>query len=198
MVIGIAGGTASGKTTVARLVADRLGDRCLLVAHDRYYHPASRPGPRPRNYDHPDALDTELLIADLARLRAGQPTQLPVYDFARHDRRVEADWDRVEPRPVVIVEGILVLALGPLREVLDLRVYVDAPDDLRLMRRIRRDLAERGRGVHDVLDQYEGTVRPMHDQFVVPSRGFADLVIDGTAPPDHGAEALLAHLDARR
>ncbi|MEQ1569706.1 MAG: uridine kinase [Myxococcota bacterium] len=185
-VLGIAGGSASGKTTLARALADRLGDRCLLVAHDRYYRPRSQA--RERNFDHPDALDSGRLIDDLHRLKAGHPAHLPVYDFARHDRADHAD--RVDPRPVVIVEGILILAVEPLRELLDLRVYVDAPDDLRLARRIRRDVAERGRTALEVLDQYERSVRPMHHEWVASSRHHADVVVDGTQPLDGALEEL--------
>ncbi|MEZ4240391.1 MAG: uridine kinase [Myxococcota bacterium] len=191
-VVGIAGGTASGKSTVARLIAGRLGPRCLLVAHDRYYHSASPD----TNFDHPDALDTAHLLEDLARLRAGTATRLPVYDFARHARAAPERWDPVEPRPVLLVEGILILAVPALREALDLAVFVDAPADLRLARRIRRDVSGRGRTVHSVLTQYERTVRPMHEAWVEPSRCHAHLVLDGTSSASAGAARVIASIEA--
>jgi len=191
-IVGIAGGTASGKTTLARTLAARLGDGCVLVSHDRYYLPRGEGDPGSRNYDHPDALDNHRLASDLLALRNGRSAELPIYDFARHDRA--ADTDRIEPRPVVILEGILILAVEVLRRSLDLRVFVDVPDDLRLVRRIRRDMAERGRAAQDVLDQYERTVRPMHQAFVASSRTHADLVVDGTIPVELSVELLVRHL----
>jgi uridine kinase len=194
LVVGIAGGSASGKTTVARLVAQHLGRRCVLIAHDRYYRGGAGPD---TNFDHPDALDTDLLLSDLERLRSRQPTRLPVYDFARHDRAPSERWDPVEPRPVLVVEGILILAIPALRDAFDLRVFVEAPDDLRLARRIRRDVAHRGRTVHSVLDQYERTVRPMHEAFVAPSRVHADLLLDGTLSPTLEAGRVLDWVHGR-
>lgn len=193
LVLGIAGGTASGKTTLARALAARLGDRCVLVSHDRYYHPRGPGDPTRRNYDHPDALDNSGLVRHLRALRAGEPADLPVYDFALHDRAPHTD--RAEAAPVIVVEGILLLAVEAVRDALDLRVFVEAPDDVRLMRRIRRDVAERGRTVTDVLDQYERTVRPMHQAFVADSRRHADVVIDGTLPFAPAIDALLRRLD---
>ena len=190
-VIGIAGGTASGKTTVAEALQRALGDRAVTIVHDRYYRdlPAAyRHDPSTYNFDHPDALDTDRLVHDVDRLRAGAPVDLPRYDFAKHARA--PDPDRVDPRPILIVEGILVLGHGALRSRFDLRVFVETPDDLRLMRRIRRDVAERGRTWDDVLVQYERTVRPMHLQHVEPTRAFADLVLDGTAPIDDSVAAI--------
>src|SRR5262249_13900181 len=134
------------------------------------------------NFDHPDSLDTERLVADLDRLVAGHATDLPRYDFARHAREDVADL--VVPRPVILVEGILVLAIAELRARLDPAVFVDCPDDIRLIRRIRRDVHERGRTWEDVCLQYEHSVRPMHEAFVAPSRGLAELVVDGREPVD--------------
>ncbi len=182
----IAGGTASGKSTAARTAAARIPNS-VLIAHDRYYHDI--PEPRGHNFDHPESLDTALLVDHLRTLRAGQPAALPVYDFATHSRTAETE--RIDPAPVVIVEGILTLAHGPLAALADLRVFVDTPDDVRLVRRIRRDIRERGRTVESVLDQYMGTVRPMHEQFVAPSRAVADVVLCGNIPPELVADALV-------
>jgi uridine kinase len=183
-IVLIAGGTASGKSTLCRTLAARPD--VLLIEHDRYYKSAS-PG---ANFDEPAALDTALLIAQLAALRQGEAVDLPIYDFARHAR---ADGtDRAVAAPIVVVEGILVLCEPALRAVADLSVFVDAPADLRLARRLRRDLIERGRSAESVLNQYLATVRPMHNRWVEPAKAHAHLVLDGEQPP----EQLLAQLDA--
>ena len=175
-IIGIAGGTASGKTTVARALVERLGPSAALLSHDRYYRDVAEP--RGFNYDHPDALDTDRLVQNLDELRQHGLTQLPVYDFASHRRLGRTD--RLDAPSTLVVEGILVLADSRLVQRFDLRVYVHAPDDIRLARRVRRDAVERGRTAESVLDQYLATVRPMHEQFVAPSRALADLELDGT------------------
>lgn len=187
----VAGGTAGGKSTLARGLAERLDS--VLIAHDRYYFDVAEP--RGHNYDHPDALDTARLVSDLETLADGKEAGLPVYAFATHSRQPEVE--RVQPAPVILVEGILVLADPRVAELADLTVYVDCPDDIRLVRRIRRDVVERGRDVHGVLEQYLGTVRPMHEQFVAPCRAHADLVLDGTQPPDSLVEQLEAVVRAR-
>ena len=174
-VLGLAGGTASGKSTLARALAASLGDALLVLAHDRYYFDV--PSPRGHNYDHPDALDTAELVRNLDQLRAGVAADLPVYAFATHTRQPARE--RVAPRPIVLVEGILVMADPALRARMDFKVFVEAADDLRLVRRLRRDIVERGRDVEGVLEQYLTTVRPMHRQFVAPSRQHADLVVSG-------------------
>lgn len=185
LVIGIAGGTASGKTSLARGLVRALGaDRALLLLHDRYYHSLPRElrhDPVQYNFDHPDALDTPRLVEDLHRLREGRSALLPVYDFATHSRAPRSSWERVEPHPIVVLEGILVLADPGLRAAMDHRVFVEAPDDIRLVRRIRRDVMERGREVGEILRQYETTVRPMHEAHVAPSRVHAERVLDGTS-----------------
>ncbi len=193
-VIGIAGGSASGKTTVAFALEAVLGpERCVLVSHDRYYRnlPAGAT-PERWNYDHPDALDTAALVGDLDVLRRGGTVDLPVYDFATHRQLGRPHWHTVSARPIVIVEGILVLQDPALRSRMSRRVFVHTADDLRLARRIRRDLLERGRGLEDVLAQYLSTVRPMHEAFVAPSRAHADLVLDGEAPVQSSVAAILA------
>ena len=174
MVVLISGGTASGKTTLARELVCQT--EALLITHDRYY--CDIPYPRGFNFDHPDALDTDLLEDHIGLLKSGQSVDLPVYDFATHSRLQRTE--HMTPGPLLIVEGILVLSSDVLVRAADLIIYVDAPDDIRLTRRIRRDVAERGRTVESVLDQYMATVRPMHETYVLPGREKADLILDGT------------------
>ncbi|MDP2315651.1 MAG: uridine kinase [Pseudomonadota bacterium] len=185
-VVGIAGGTASGKTTIAQRVADLTG--AALVTHDRYYRDADAS----TNFDHPASLDTARLVADLDRLRVGEPVELPIYHFPTHQRL--ATTDRLIPGPLLVVEGILVLAEPSLRARFDLCVFVRAAADVRLIRRVRRDIAERGRDVESVLRQYLATVRPMHETFVEPSAAHASLVLEGESVLDEEVERLLAVL----
>ncbi|MCB9729867.1 MAG: uridine kinase [Deltaproteobacteria bacterium] len=181
ILVGIAGGTGSGKSTLARRIVRSLGDdRCVLVTQDNYYRTLADLSHEARarvNFDHPDAIDSELLIQHVRALKSGEPVEMPRYDFARHVQL--AGGTRVEPRPVIIVEGILVLVWPALAEQLDVKVYVDTPMDVRLARRVRRDIADRGRDLDGVLDQYLKTVRPMHESHVAPSREVADLVVPG-------------------
>ncbi len=177
-MLGIAGGTGSGKTTVARAIADALRPRVAHIDHDSYYQDQSHLPLEARlevNYDHPDALDNDLFAHHVEALRRSQPVDKPRYDFKSHRRLDESD--RVEPAPVVIVEGILILAVPRLRALLDIKVFVDTADDVRLMRRIQRDIEERGRNFSDIREQYFGTVRPMHLAFVEPSKQHADVII---------------------
>lgn len=178
LFIGLAGGSGSGKTTIAEEVVDRLDGRVALLHHDAYYRnlPHLSFEERTRvNYDHPNSLETELLVEHLENLRTGLAVEHPVYDFARHLRSEETM--RIEPAPVIVIEGILVLAEPELRSELDLKIFVDTDPDLRLARRLERDISERGRSVDSVINQYFATVRPMHLEFVDPSRRYADLII---------------------
>jgi len=179
LVLGVAGGTGSGKTTVAREIARRVGpERVAVVNHDRYYHDLSALSSEEllhHNFDHPSSLETSLMVEHLALLRAGRPAPLPVYDFSRHARTQEIEW--MEPRPVVLVEGILVLAEPELRRLMDIRIFVDTDADVRFIRRLVRDMAERGRTVEDVIEQYTSSVRPMHLEFVEPSKRWAHIII---------------------
>ena len=178
LIIGVAGGSGSGKTTIAEAVVGRLDGRVVLVQHDAYYNhrPDISFDDRTKvNYDHPDSLETSLLVEHLAALREGHPIRRPIYDFAEHLR--SDDVVVVEPGPVVIVEGILVLADSDLRTELDLKIFVDTDPDLRLARRLSRDIEERGRTVDSVIRQYFASVRPMHLEFVEPSKRYADLII---------------------
>jgi uridine kinase len=178
-VIGVAGGSGSGKTTVVRTIADSLGpDRATVLEHDRYYR--DRPDLRLEeraalNYDHPDSLETDLLVTHLRALRQGETVDLPTYDFARYARR--SVFETVHPRRAIIVEGILIFADAELRRLMDVKVFVDTDDDTRFIRRLQRDLNERGRSVQSVIDQYLGTVKPMHLEFVEPSKRYADIIV---------------------
>ncbi len=180
LVIGIAGGTGSGKTTIAKKIAAALPTtRVTVIEHDAYYRDHSEhltPAECAElNFDHPNALETELLVKQLTDLRAGRAVDVPLYDFKTHRRRKESR--RVEPTPVVIVEGILVFVDATLRELMDIKVFVDTDADIRVFRRVRRDLEQRGRTFESVREQYYTTVRPMHLQFVEPSKRWADLII---------------------
>ncbi len=196
VTIAIVGGTGSGKTTLASALAAQLGDRCAVIDHDSYYRDLSHllPAARARvNFDHPDSLENSLLVDHLHRLRAGRSIDKPTYCFATHTRKPERQW--VEPRPVVIVEGILLLALTELRNAFDLKVFVEVDDDVRVLRRLLRDVSERGRTVQSVVSQWLQTVRPMHERFVAPSRRSADLVISGEAPTHQSVAQVLTHIE---
>jgi uridine kinase len=179
LVIGIGGGSGSGKTTIARSIVEAIGpERVALIQHDAYYHDQTDLPMEERvkvNYDHPDSFETTLLVEHLRELRAGRAIERPIYDFTVYNRSGQTV--RVEPKPVVIVEGILVLYEADLRDLMDLKIYVDTDPDLRILRRLERDLKERGRSFDSVHDQYLATVRPMHLQFVEPSKRYADIVI---------------------
>jgi uridine kinase len=179
MIIGICGGTGAGKTTVANRILESVSaDKVVFIQQDLYYRnlkDMSLDYRNAANFDHPDAVDNDLLINHLKKLRANEPVELPIYDFRTHTRLPATT--RIEPRPIVIVEGILIFAEPRLLEQMDIKVFVDTPDDVRFIRRLQRDIAERGRTVDSVIEQYIGTVRPMHIQFVEPSRRFADVII---------------------
>ena len=179
MIIGISGGTGSGKTTVANRILESVrADEVVFIQQDLYYRDLKDMPLDYRNaanFDHPDAVDNELLINHLKKLKAGESVELPIYDFRTHSRLPATT--RVEPKPIVIVEGILIFAELRLLEQMDIKIFVDTPDDLRFIRRLRRDIAERGRTLDSVIDQYIATVRPMHMQFVEPSKRFADVII---------------------
>lgn len=179
MIIGICGGTGSGKTTIARAIVESVSaQNVVLVEQDSYYRNLSDMPLDERhqaNFDHPDSLDSDMLVNHILRLKQGLSIEMPLYDFATHTRSEKIEI--IEPRPVVIVEGILIFAEPRVLDLLDVRVFVDTPDDIRLMRRLRRDFTERGRTFERTLDQYERTIRPMHFEFVEPSKRHADIII---------------------
>jgi uridine kinase len=179
LVIGVAGGSGSGKTTVISRIVESIGDdQVSVLEHDRYYRDRNDLRLEERaalNYDHPDSLETDLLVEHVHALRDGQAVEVPVYDFARHAR--QAATDTVTSRKAIIVEGILILTDPELRKLMDVKVFVDADDDLRFIRRLQRDISERGRTVASVIEQYLGTVKPMHLEFVEPSKRYADIII---------------------
>jgi uridine kinase len=197
-VIGIAGGTGSGKTTVAHAIVKRVGEeRIAFLSHDAYYRDfADLPKDilDGKNFDHPDSLETELLVRHLRALKQGMVVEMPVYDFKVHRRAPETR--RVEPRKVILVDGILIYVEAELRRLFDVKIFVDTDSDVRLIRRIKRDLAERGRSLESVVAQYESTVRPMHLEFVEPSKRYADLIIPEGGENTVALEFLFARLNA--
>ena len=195
IVIAVAGGTGSGKTTVANEILERVGaEHIAYIPHDAYYRDLSHLPPQERdqvNFDHPDSLETELLAEHLKELRASRAVEIPTYDFTTHTRTQQTR--RVEPAPVVLVEGILVLAEPELRELFDVKLYVDTDADVRFIRRLQRDIEERGRSVKSVCEQYLRTVRPMHLEFVEPSKRYANVII-----PEGGFNEVAIEMVAAR
>ncbi len=178
-VIGVAGGTGSGKTTVSRAIQNAVGrERIAYLQHDNYYNDHSHLPPEDRgklNYDHPDSLDTRFMVEQLQQLRNNQAIDMPMYNFATHSRL--ADTQRVEPAKIILVEGILIFAERSLRKLMDMRIFVDTDADLRFIRRLKRDMDERGRSLDSIVNQYLATVRPMHMEFVEPSKRYADIIV---------------------
>jgi uridine kinase len=192
-VIGVAGGTGSGKTTIVRRLVEALGPaNVTLLEQDRYYRDLSAMQPDARghrNFDHPDSFDLGLLLDHVRALAGGEAVEVPRYDFRQHVR--EAATDRLESRPAIIIEGILILADARLRGLMDVKIYVDTDDDVRFIRRLQRDLAERGRTVASVIEQYQATVKPMHLEFVEPSKRYADVIVPEGGYNDVAVEMLL-------
>ena len=186
LVIGIAGGTGSGKTTLMKRLVERFSADVTVLSHDNYYHRRDDMPFEERckvNYDEPAALETDLMARHLDALRRGQAIDCPVYDFSRHNRSGETV--RIEPRPVIIVEGILIFENAALRQLMDIKIFVDTDADVRLCRRIRRDVRERGSTLESVIEQYQTTVKPMHEKYVEPSKRYAHIVV-----PEGGKNAV--------
>lgn len=198
IVIGIAGGTGSGKTTVANVILKRVGkDRIAYLPHDAYYRELKDLPPNQRaavNFDHPDSLESELMLAHIIQLKKWSSVNLPVYDFSTHSRTEKTI--RINPQPVIIVEGILIFAEAKLRQVFDVKLFVDTDPDLRFIRRLQRDIAERGRTMDQVIQQYLTTVRPMHLEFVEPSKRYADVIIPEGGLNEVAMEMVIARIEA--
>lgn len=198
IVFGVAGGTASGKTTVARAILDAVGaSQIAYMPHDAYYRDQPNLSPEERrqlNYDHPNSLETKLMVKHIKQLLKGKAVNLPVYDFTT-DRRTD-ETVRVEPAPIILVDGILIFTKRRLRELMDIKVYVDTDADVRFIRRLQRDIGERGRSLESVVRQYLGTVRPMHIKFVEPSKRFADVIIPNGGLNKVAMEMVVSQLRA--
>jgi uridine kinase len=196
IVFGVAGGTASGKTTVARAILDAVGAaKIAYLPHDAYYHDRIDLSFEERarlNYDHPDSLDTKLLIRHIKDLSVGAPVHVPVYDFTT-DRRTE-DTILVEPAPIILVDGILIFTKRKLRDLMDIKIFVDTDPDVRFIRRLQRDMKERGRSLDSIVQQYLETVRPMHLKFVEPSKRYADVIIPGGGQNKVAMEMVVSRL----
>jgi uridine kinase len=198
VILGIAGGTGSGKTSLARAIYDRVGrDKIEWISHDSYYRGFEGLTPEERhhiNFDHPDSLETELLARHIDVICKGSAIEVPVYDFAEYARKSD-ETHHVEPRKVIIVEGILVLAEPELRKRIDIKLFVDTPPDIRFLRRLMRDIKTRGRAVESVIEQYLATVRPMHEEFVEPSKRHADLIIPEGGENLVAIDAIIARVE---
>lgn len=198
LVIGIAGGSGSGKTTVANIVLQRVGrHRIAYLPHDAYYRDLTSLPVQQRkevNFDHPDSLESELLIEHIKKLRNWEPVDLPVYDFTNHSRTSQTE--RVNPQRVILVEGILIFAEAQLRSMFDVKIFVDTDSDLRFIRRLQRDITERGRTTETVINQYLSTVRPMHLEFVEPSKRYADIIIPEGGLNEVAMDMVIARIEA--
>ncbi|MCC8060961.1 MAG: uridine kinase [Clostridiales bacterium] len=186
LIVGIAGGSASGKTTVVERIKEYFEDDIVVIGHDNYYKAHDNMTYEERthlNYDHPNSFDTELMVADVLKLKEGKPVGIPTYDYSIHNRSKQTL--RIVPKKVIVLEGILLFYDVRLRDLIDVKIFVDTPADERLARRIRRDIAERGRSLESVLTQYQETVRPMHEAFVEPTKMHADIII-----PEGGENAV--------
>lgn len=195
LVIGIAGGTGSGKTTLVKKLAEHFGGKVTMLSHDNYYKCRDDLAFEDRcklNYDEPDAMDTSLMVYHLEQLRRGQAIDCPVYDFTQHNRSKQTI--RIEPKQVIIVEGILIFENEQLRNLMDMKIFVDADADTRLCRRIKRDVTRRGRSLESVLEQYEATVKPMHEKHVEPSKKYADVVVPIGGKNPVALDMIIGHI----
>ncbi|NIM92559.1 MAG: uridine kinase [Anaerolineales bacterium] len=198
VLIGIAGGTGSGKTTIAKVILQRVGaDSIAFLAHDAYYKDLRHLPKEQRdliNFDHPDSLESELLVEHLQTLRGWKSVDIPIYDFTTHSRTDKTE--RIDPQPVILVEGILIFAEPQLCDLFDVKIFVDTPPDIRFIRRLERDISERGRSVESVINQYQTTVRPMHLEFVEPSKRKADVIIPEGGLNTVAMDMVVARIEA--
>lgn len=198
VVIGIAGGTGSGKTTIANVILNRVGaDSIIILPHDAYYkdlHYLPKAQKEMLNFDHPESLETELLARHLATLCTWKAVEIPIYDFKQHTRTSKTR--RIEPHPVILVEGILIFVEPQLRKLFDVKIFVDTPADIRFIRRLTRDMEERNRSLESVIEQYKNTVRPMHLEFVEPSKRYADVIIPEGGLNTVAMDMVVARIDA--
>ncbi len=195
LVIGIAGGSGSGKTTLTKNLVEYFGDDVTVVSHDNYYKRRDDLTYEERcliNYDEPAAFDTHLMVSQLQQLRAGEAIDCPVYDFTQHNRSSETV--RILPRKVILVEGILIFENPQLRELMDVRIFVDTDADIRICRRIRRDVRKRGRSLESVIEQYRNTVKPMHEKYVEPSKKYAHIVVPEGGKNAVALDIIIGHL----
>ncbi|MBO6128389.1 MAG: uridine kinase [Pseudobutyrivibrio sp.] len=194
-VLGVAGGSASGKTTIIKKLQDFFGEDIAVISHDSYYkaHPNMSYEERSRlNYDHPDSFESDRMAEDVRKLIKGYAIDMPVYDYVNHNRSDETI--RIEPKTVIVMEGILILENKELRDLMDIKIFVDTDADERLMRRIKRDMIERGRSIESILDQYSETVKPMHEEFVEPSKKYADIIIPRGGENEAGLDMLITYM----
>lgn len=178
-IIGICGGSGSGKTTLSKKLIESLGDKATIVYMDNFYKFQPNTTYEERcltNYDHPDAFDADILIQCVKDLREGKDTKIPIYDFTIHNRSDE-EWLTVEAKPIIILDGILLFAIPELLDLFDLKIFVDTPADIRILRRLRRDVRDRARTIDSVIEQYTTTVKPMHDKYIEPTKKFADIIV---------------------
>jgi uridine kinase len=198
LCIGVAGGTGSGKTTVSESIVSRVGaDRIAVINQDRYYHDLSHVDESRwlhHNFDHPSAIEEQLFVSHVQLLKNGRPAPVPMYDFTRHVRLDEVDL--LAPRPVILIEGILILTIPELRDLMDIKIFVDTDPDIRLIRRLQRDMEERGRTLEGVVTQYLATVRPMHLEFVEPSKRWADVIIPEGGFNEVALELVISRIKA--
>ncbi|MBP9690487.1 uridine kinase [Candidatus Woesebacteria bacterium] len=198
-ILGIAGGTGSGKTTIAEKIGEHFGDRAVYIPHDRYYNDQSSKSMEDRqktNYDHPQALETDFFISQLHELLSGKTIETPEYDFTKHTRKPDTTIP-VSPAPLIIIEGILIFDSPELRELMDLKIFVDVPADIRILRRTKRDMEERGRTIDSCYDQYVSTARPMHALYVEPTKEYADIIIPRGGKNAKAVSTLIHTLEKR-
>lgn len=197
-VLGVAGGSASGKTTIIKKIQEHFGEDIAVISHDNYYKAHDDMPFEERcklNYDHPDSFESERMAEDVRKLLKGRPIDMPTYDYCNHNRAKETI--RIAPKTVIIMEGILVLENRELRDLMDIKIYVDTDADERLIRRIKRDMIERARSIESIIAQYSNTVKPMHEEFVEPSKRYADIIIPRGGENAPGVDMLITYLNKK-